>query len=216
VPGGVDVYQQDVRVTSGKIAHVGHITVNARQISRAPLALLALGLAGCGAVAHGSTPSATQLKADFRGSPPPLARLHDQADRLLGGGARAFAAELRALHGYPLVVNKWGSWCPPCRQEFPIFQQVSARLGRRVAFLGDDVHESSERAAASWLRRFPVSYPSFADADNTVNAALGASSVLDTPVTYFYNASGKQVYFHFGPYLSVASLEHDIRFYLGA
>jgi hypothetical protein len=35
-------------------------------------------------------------------------------------------------------------------------------------------------------------------------------------VTYFYNRRGQQVYYHYGPYLSVASLEHDIRLYLGA
>jgi hypothetical protein len=36
------------------------------------------------------------------------------------------------------------------------------------------------------------------------------------PVTYFYNRQGKEVYPHAGPYLSRASLEHDVRLYLGA
>jgi hypothetical protein len=35
-------------------------------------------------------------------------------------------------------------------------------------------------------------------------------------VTYFYDGAGNQIFFHFGPYLSAASLEHDLRIYLGA
>lgn len=203
-------------LTSGKIAHVEHGSVAPRQISRVALALAALGLAGCGSAAHGAAPSAAQIAADLRGSPTPLAALHAQANRLLGGGAKAFKAELGALRGYPLVVNKWGSWCPPCRQEFPIFQQVGALAGRRVAFIGDDVNEPNAASGATWLRRFPLSYPSYADRSGTINDALGAASASYTPVTYFYDAAGKQVFFHYGPYLSVALLEHDIRTYLGA
>jgi cytochrome c biogenesis protein CcmG/thiol:disulfide interchange protein DsbE len=175
-----------------------------------------LGLAGCGSSAHEAAPSAAQIAADLRGSPAPLAALHAQANKLLSGGAKAFKAELRALRGYPVVVNKWGSWCTPCRQEFPIFQQVGALAARRVAFIGDDVNEPNASTGAAWLRRFPVSYPSYADKSGAINRALGPASASYTPVTYFYDAAGNQVFFHYGPYPSVASLEHDIRTYLGA
>jgi cytochrome c biogenesis protein CcmG/thiol:disulfide interchange protein DsbE len=115
-----------------------------------------------------------------------------------------------------VIVNKWGSWCTPCRAEFPVFQQVAARYGSRIAFLGDDVHEASEHAGAAWLARFPVTYPSYADRSNAVNDALNPAVASYTPVTYFYDTAGRQVFFHDGPYLSLASLEHDIRVYLGA
>jgi cytochrome c biogenesis protein CcmG/thiol:disulfide interchange protein DsbE len=122
---------------------------------------------------------------------------------------------LRGLRGYPVIVNKWGSWCPPCRQEFPVFQRVAAHLGRRVAFLGDDVNEASVHDAVNWLARFPLTYPSFSDHSNAIANLLGRPTATYTPVTYFYNARGRQVFYHDGPYVSVASLEHDIRFYLG-
>lgn len=192
-----------------------HGSVAPKQIYRAALALAMLGLAGCGSAAHGAAPSAAQIAVDLRGSPAPLAALHAQADKLLAGGAKAFKAELRALRGYPVVINKWGSWCTPCRQEFPIFQQVGALAARRVAFIGDDVNEPNASDGAAWLRRFPVSYPSYADKSGAISEALGPDSAPYTPVTYFYDAAGTQVFFHYGPYLSVASLEHDIRIYLG-
>ena len=144
--------------------------------------------------------------AATRRAPPPRRRV---ADRRRG----SFARELRALHGYPLVVNKWASWCPPCRAEFPIFQRVAPQYARRVAFLGDDVNDTDGR---SWLQRFPVSYPSFLDRSGTINDALGPAAASYTPVTYFFDRAGRQVYAHFGPYLSAASLRRDIHDFLGA
>src|SRR5690349_20983554 len=61
--------------------------------------------------------------------PAALGRLHEQANTLLGGGTPAFQARLRALRGHPVVVNKWASWCSPCRAEFPVFQQVATSHG---------------------------------------------------------------------------------------
>src|SRR3954465_13746645 len=72
------------------------------------------------------------------GAPAPLAALHAQANQLLGGGRTAFAARVRALRGHPIVVNKWASWCGPCRHEFPFFEQVSTKRGKQVAFVGLD------------------------------------------------------------------------------
>jgi cytochrome c biogenesis protein CcmG/thiol:disulfide interchange protein DsbE len=194
---------------------VGHGSVTLGQISRIALVLAALTLAGCGTAARNAAPSKAELAADFKGSPAPLAAVHAEADKLLPGGPHAFKAELRALRGYPVVVNQWGSWCPNCEQEMAIFQQVSARDGRHVAFLGDDLHEGAS-AGKSLLRRLPLSYPSFSDQSSSVADILNKATAIYAPVTFFYNAKGKQVFYHDGPYVSAGSLEHDLRFYLGA
>ena len=44
-------------------------------------------------------------------------------NELLSGGPEAFERTLRGLRGHPVVVNKWASWCGPCRFEFPFFQK---------------------------------------------------------------------------------------------
>jgi cytochrome c biogenesis protein CcmG, thiol:disulfide interchange protein DsbE len=172
----------------------------------------ALLIAGCGAAKpRSAAPNAAQVSAQLRGAPAPLATLHAQADQLLGGGAGAFAGRLRSLRGSPVVINKWASWCDPCQSEFPVFQRVSVQFGRGVAFLGLDGKDHAA-AAAAFLRRFPVSYPSYQDPDESIARSIQAATYY--PQTVYYDRSGKQVYVHAGPYLSASALIHDIRFYV--
>ncbi len=173
---------------------------------------LAVALEGCGATApHHRGPSPSAVRSAFRGSAPALSALHDQADRLLGGGPSAFRARLRSLRGHPAVVNEWGSWCEPCQSEFPVFQTTAVRYGRTVAFLGIDARDT-DAGARSFLGRFPLTYPSYVDPRQTIVATLRTYPVI--PQTFYFNARGIMVDDHAGPYESVASLEHDIRFYL--
>ncbi len=170
-------------------------------------------LAGCGESSiHSAAPPATAVAAALRGSPPVLAALHGQADQLLGGGLSAFRARMTALHGYPVVVNKWASWCGPCQSEFPIFQKASVKLGRSVAFLGLDGRDGNG-SAASFLHRFPLSYPSYADPHESIANAFAASTYY--PQTLFFGRRGHTtyVYDHAGPYLTVTALENDITRY---
>jgi thiol-disulfide isomerase/thioredoxin len=146
----------------------------------------------------------------LKGAPPKLAEIHDQANRLLDGGPDAFEARLAELRGYPVVVNKWASWCGPCRLEFPHFQRASADFGKRVAFLGVD-SEDSEEAAATFLEQFPVAYPSYSDPDSGIAEVFNAT--LGFPSTAFYDRRGELVYLKQGPYTSRGELEADVRRY---
>jgi thiol-disulfide isomerase/thioredoxin len=144
------------------------------------------------------------------GSPAPLAALHKQADALLPGGTGAYEKRLAQLRGYPVVVNAWASWCGPCREEFPVLQKLSARYGKRVAFLGVNSQDSND-AAATFLREAPLSYPSYTDPDKEIVDAIGP--FLGFPETAFYDKSGELVYLKHGPYPHASELEEDVRRY---
>jgi cytochrome c biogenesis protein CcmG, thiol:disulfide interchange protein DsbE len=155
-----------------------------------------------------------QMRARLAGSPQPLAQLHAQAGELLEGGQSQLRARLASLHGHPVVINKWASWCGPCREEFAAFQRASLSQGRQVAFIGIDSGDSSRADALAFLRSFPVSYPSYYDRDGRLGTAITDSSF--TPVTVFYDRRGGQ-FIHQGPYLSQLELEQDVgRYALGA
>jgi thiol-disulfide isomerase/thioredoxin len=170
----------------------------------------AAALSACGSSPRPARFTAAQIASALRSSPPPLAALHAQADRLLSASPRAVKARIAALHGYALVINKWASWCYPCRSEFPSFQRAAVELGRRVAFLGLDSGDTRGGASA-FLRRYPVAYPSYEDPNERVAYALNASGFY--PMTLFYAPSGKLTYVHAGAYPSFAALVADIRRY---
>lgn len=178
------------------------------------LALLVVGLVQLVGSSHPPTKRSqltlSQMQARLAGSPAPLAALHAQASQLLPGGLPALRARLAALHGRPIVINKWASWCVPCRSEFGAFQGASLRLGREVAFIGIDSADRSRGAARAFLRGFPVSYPSYLDASGAIGVKITGSTF--TPVTVFYDRAGSQ-YIRQGPYPSQAKLEADVRRY---
>jgi thiol-disulfide isomerase/thioredoxin len=151
--------------------------------------------------------------ASLEGAPAPLAALHRQSGRLLDGGVPAFEARVKALRGHPVVINKWASWCGPCRVEFPVFQRVSAARGRTVAFLGVDGHDNREDAAG-FLAKYPVPFPSYVDPNEKISAAFGAPR--NYPITVMIDERGKTVFIHQGQYVEDAELTADIERYLGA
>lgn len=157
-----------------------------------------------------AAPGAAQISRALAGSPRPLATLHAEADRLLPVRGHAVTRLLASLRGYPVVVNKWASWCVPCRQEFPLFQHAAVDYGRRVAFVGLDSGDG-RAGAVSFLARFPVSYPSFSDPSASAGTDLTSSSFY--PVTAYFDTTGRRSYVHQGVYQSVADLERDIQRY---
>jgi cytochrome c biogenesis protein CcmG/thiol:disulfide interchange protein DsbE len=174
-------------------------------------AALALSLASCGADdPQSAAPGVAAEQRALAGSPAPLAKLHEQRNELLGGGAGAFERRLAELRGFPVVVNKWASWCGPCRLEFPFFQKLSLKHGKRIAFLGIDSNDE-DAAAERFLREFPVSFPSYKDPNLDVAAVIKAVAAF--PTTAFYDSKGKLAFVHQGGYSTEQQLAKDIERY---
>jgi cytochrome c biogenesis protein CcmG/thiol:disulfide interchange protein DsbE len=181
-----------------------------RRFFMAGLASVALALAACGGESGGGAGEAPDYAKALAGAPGPLAELYEQPNQLLPGGVDAFEQRLADLRGYPVVVNKWASWCGPCRAEMPWFQRLSARLGKRIAFLGVNTQDSSD-AARDFLREFPLPYPSYSDPGEKIARAMEAT--IGFPATAFYDSSGELAHVQQGEYASIDALTADIERY---
>ena len=180
-----------------------------RRHPRSPCSSLPACGSGSGGDAHGG--KAPDYARRWRARRSRSRRSTTQADQLLPGRRRRVRARLAELRGHPVVVNKWASWCGPCREEFPWFQRLSARLGKRVAFIGVDSNDSNA-AAKDLPERVPGplselhrSRPGDRQRRSTRPSAF--------PRTAFYDPSGKHVYVQQGQYASEAALAADIRRY---
>jgi cytochrome c biogenesis protein CcmG/thiol:disulfide interchange protein DsbE len=167
-------------------------------------------LAGCGAGEPKSAATQADFKRALAGAPAPLARLYTRPGELLGGGASAFKGQIATLRGHPVVVNKWASWCGPCRFEFPFFQKQVAKRGKQIAFLGVD-GEDSRDGARRFLEKFPVPYPSFSDPHSEIAKVFHGDRAF--PTTVFYDRGGGVEYVKQGGYPSEQALARDIARY---
>jgi len=115
-----------------------------------------------------------------------------------GGGS----LDLGRAPGKPTVLNLWGSWCGPCREELPIMQQFADSAGGQVRVMGvisKDGHPQSE----SFAKDAGVTFPSAFDGQGALMTKLGLNAL---PYTYFLDADGAVVYTQVGPITSVDEL----------
>ena len=178
--------------------------------------IAALSLAGCvgsGAGNPDSRLSLGQATQPLSNAPPQLAQIRSQANQLLSGGTDAFDTRLQELRGIPVVVNKWASWCGPCRLEFPWFQSLAEKRGGQIAFLGVNSNDS-DSAAKQFLTELPLPYPSYSDGDLKIAQELGGPPQA-FPTTAYYDRSGKLLFSHPGVYASEQDLIADVEKYAG-
>lgn len=83
--------------------------------------------------------------------------------------------DVRDHRGEVVVVNVWGSWCPPCIAEAPDLQAVWSEVeAQGVQFVGIDFRDNTA-AANAHEKRFGVTYPSIEDEAGRVLLSLRGS-----------------------------------------
>jgi thiol-disulfide isomerase/thioredoxin len=82
----------------------------------------------------------------------------------------------KAYRGKVVVVNVWGSWCPPCRKEAPDLQAASERTAAVAQFLGVTSKDRQTVAPQRFVRENKITYPNIYDPSGQV--LLPFSSVL--------------------------------------
>ena len=114
-----------------------------------------------------------------------------QEQRILDGGIElrcldgTMGAQLNTLRG-PMIVNVWGSWCGPCKEEIPIFRSFYEKAKDKVSLVGVDVEESSIEDGQEFVESSGITWPNLYDPDGRSREYFG----LGVPVTWFIAADG--------------------------
>jgi peroxiredoxin len=95
---------------------------------------------------------------------------------------------LSQFKGQPVWLMFWGSWCPPCRAEFPDLQTAYAKLEPQgLRMLGVSLRESPVDAAA-YAGRNGATFLVLSDPDETDTGA--AYPILNFPTHIFIDKDG--------------------------
>lgn len=111
----------------------------------------------------------------------------------------------------PAIVNIWGSWCPPCVGEIPIFVDFYASMDPSIQLIGIDFKDGPLFAVKPYIISAGITWPNFVDSEGAVIPISGNS----VPVTWFINSSNQIVYKKFGPVASLNELRSLSKKYLG-
>jgi len=87
----------------------------------------------------------------------------------------------------PVIVNIWASWCGPCRSEAPLLRQAVETYGSQIRFVGVDVNDTQDGAAA-FIAQYGLDIKQYFDPRSSISAALRSTGV---PHTFFFAPGGK-------------------------
>lgn len=96
--------------------------------------------------------------------------------------------DLAGLQGRVVIVNFWGTFCPPCKEEMPAIQsQYDKWKDRGVEVLAVNLGES-EVTAQSFVRQHSLTFPILYDPNLAVRDKYGVNQY---PTTFFIDSNGK-------------------------
>ncbi|HEY81290.1 MAG TPA: TlpA family protein disulfide reductase [Caldilineae bacterium] len=93
---------------------------------------------------------------------------------------------LSDYRGRIVLLNFWGSWCPPCRMEMPAFQEVYEAYDGKVVIIGVGVNDS-EANLLGFVKEKGITYPIIWDRTSEVARKYRIRSL---PTTYKIDQQG--------------------------
>ncbi|MFC4599120.1 redoxin domain-containing protein [Cohnella hongkongensis] len=96
--------------------------------------------------------------------------------------------EMKDYAGKPLIINFWGTFCPPCRNEMPALQsQYDKWKGQGLELVGINLSED-RLTAESFIRQVGVHFPILLDKDKKTERQYGLKQY---PTTFFIAPTGE-------------------------
>jgi thiol-disulfide isomerase/thioredoxin len=158
---------------------------------------------GCSTV--GGTGDRGYLSGNGQVSELPPAERGDPIE-LSGDDLGGDPVDVATLRGQVVVLNFWGSWCPPCRSEMPTLVDVAADPAIGAEFLGINVRDASVDDALSFERAYDVGFPTIWDPDGRALLSFPTALVRLPPTTLVLDRQGRVAAYVVGPLPSEITL----------
>ncbi|MER6385107.1 TlpA disulfide reductase family protein [Streptomyces sp. NPDC001250] len=127
-------------------------------------AVTALTLSACGKGGTSGGGGNTNFVTGHNGIATVPAGKRDAAPDLSGETIDGKTLDVASFKGQVVVVNVWGSWCSPCREEATYFSKVSKQYeGKGVQFVGINTRDTSTTPAVAFEKEHGIGYPSLYD-----------------------------------------------------
>jgi thiol-disulfide isomerase/thioredoxin len=93
-----------------------------------------------------------------------------------------------ALKGRIVVVDFWASWCAPCKETFPLLEELHHRFSKQGLVILAVNEDKSRTAMAEFLKEHPVTYSVVRDPKKKLAAQV---NVPGLPTSYILDREGK-------------------------
>ncbi len=97
------------------------------------------------------------------------------------------AVKLSDFFGQPIILHFWASWCAPCREELPLYQELYEKYGQKITFLMinlTDGYQETKADAQDFLSKSNIMFPVYFDLDLE---GMNSYYVYSLPSTIFIN-----------------------------
>ena len=110
---------------------------------------------------------------------------------------RGFQKILEQNHGKVLLVNFWATWCEPCRDEYPMLNELAKQYASKgVQVVGVSMDDDGDLILMRrFLARYKPIFPNYrktAGAEEAFRQSILPGWTGTMPVTVFYAKDGRQ------------------------
>jgi len=101
-----------------------------------------------------------------------------------------------------ILLNFWATWCPPCREEVPLLNELQKRFDKEkfvvLGLMEDDSDrlEDYQKAYNHFTEKIPIHFPVYVDEESRVANQFGTFLL---PESYLIGLDGRIVHYQAGP-----------------
>jgi len=98
------------------------------------------------------------------------------------------------LHGKVVIVDFFASWCEPCKESFPVMEELKQKFGDKLVIVAVNV-DKKKADMDEFLQKHPVTFTIVRDAANKL---VNEIKIPTMPSSFVLDQNGKVRSFHRG------------------